>query len=157
MCASNSARLDANMDPRAAPKPSATKRILIVDDEPSVLSVLRACFASFHHGHAYQITTAESATDAFSLLRQQQFDLILLDIVIPAARGRWIKEKSLGVGLLARFRDLGVTAPVLMMTGVARDVAKEVMAQNAGVVGVLYKPIDLRELERAVAQALGCG
>jgi YesN/AraC family two-component response regulator len=90
------------MDPRAAPKASATKRVLIVDDEPSILHMLRAFFASFHHGHAYQITTAESATDAFSLLRQEQFDLILLDIVMPAARGLWIKERHLGLGLLAR-------------------------------------------------------
>jgi len=145
------------VDQCTAPKARARKRVLIVDDEPSVLSLLRGFFASFHHGHVYQITTAESATDAFSLLRQEQFDLILLEIVMPAARGLWIKERNLGLGLLARFRDLGVTAPVLMMTGVARDVAKEVMAQNAGVAGVLYKPIDLRELEHAVAQALGCG
>ena len=145
------------MDQCTAPKARATKRVLIVDDEPGVLSMLRGFFVSFHHGHAYQVTTAECATDAFSLLRQEQFDLILLDIVMPAARGLWIKERHLGLGLLARFRDLGVTAPVLMMTGVARDVAKEVMAQNAGVAGVLDKPIDLRELERAVAQALGCG
>ena len=145
------------MDPHTAPKASATKRVLIVDDEPSVLSVLRACFVSFHHGHAYQITTAESATDAFSLLRQEQFDLILLDIVMPAARGHWIKEKNLGLGLLTRFRDLGVTAPVLLMTGIARDVAKEVEARSAGVAGVLYKPIDLRELDDAVAHILSSG
>jgi len=145
------------MDPHTAPKTSATKRVLIVDDEPSVLSVLRACFVSFHHGHAYQITTADSATDAFSLLRQEQFDLILLDIVMPAARGHWIKEKNLGIGLLTRFRDLGVTAPVLLMTGIAKDVAKEVEARNAGVAGVLYKPIDLRELDDAVAHILSSG
>src|SRR5262249_41355727 len=101
--------------------------------------MLRGFFASFHHGHVYQITTAESATDAFSILRQEQFDLILLDIVMPAARGLWIKERNLGLGLLARFRDLGVTAPVLMMTGVWKDVAKEGEARNAGVAGGRYK------------------
>jgi CheY-like chemotaxis protein len=82
------------MDPRTAPEASATKRVLIVDDEPSVLSVLRACFASFHHGYAYQITTAESATDAFSLLRQEQFDLILLDIIMPAHAATGSKKRT---------------------------------------------------------------
>ena len=142
------------MDQRSAPKARARKRVLIVDDEPSVLSMLRGFFASFHHGHVYQITTAESATDAFSLLRQEQFDLILLDIVMPAARGLWIKERNLGLGLLARFRDLGVTAPVLMMTGVWKDVGKEGEARNAGVAGVLYKPIALRELDETVERIL---
>jgi CheY-like chemotaxis protein len=78
------------------------------------------------------VTTADSATDAFSLLRQEQFDLILLDIIMSAARGHWIKEKNLGLGLLTRFRDLGVTAPVLMMTGIAKDVAKEVKGAERG-------------------------
>jgi two-component system phosphate regulon response regulator OmpR len=145
------------MDEQTATKASAAKRVLIVDDEPSVLSVLRASFASFRHGHAYRIITAESAADAFTLLRQEHFDLILLDIVMPAASGRWLTEKNLGLGLLTRFHDLGVTAPVLLITGAANDAAKEAAAQNAAVVGYLYKPIDLRELDAAVARVLGFG
>jgi hypothetical protein len=35
-----------------------TKRVLIVDDELIVVSVLREFFASFQHGHAYEITPA---------------------------------------------------------------------------------------------------
>jgi CheY-like chemotaxis protein len=53
------------VDPRAGGNviinTKATKRILLVDDEPIVLTVLRDFFASFRHGHAYAITTAESA------------------------------------------------------------------------------------------------
>jgi len=142
------------VDQCTAPKARATKRVLIVDDEPSVLSVLRGYLASFHHGQAYQVTTAECATDAFSLLRQEQFDLILLDIALPAARGLWIKERHLGLGLLARFRDLDVTAPVLVMTGVSKDVAKELEARHAGVAGVLYKPLGVRELAETVERIL---
>jgi len=138
----------------SAPKARARKRVLIVDDEPSVLNMLRGLFASFHHGREYQITTAESATDAFSLLRHEQFDLILLDIVMPAARGLWIKERHLGLGLLARFRDLGVTTPVLVMTGVSKDLATEVKARHAGVAGILYKPLGLRELDETVERIL---
>jgi DNA-binding response OmpR family regulator len=142
------------VDQCTAPKARATKRVLIVDDEPGVLSMLRGLFASFHHGHAYQITTAESATDAFGLLRHEQFDLILLDIALPAARGLWIKERHLGLGLLARFRELDVTAPVLVMTGVSKDVAKELEARHAGVAGVLYKPLGVRELDETVERIL---
>jgi CheY-like chemotaxis protein len=66
-------------------------------DEPIVLTVLRDFFASFRHGHAYAITTAESAAGAFEILRRAQFDLILLDVVIPATAGRWLAETNLGL------------------------------------------------------------
>ena len=44
------------------------KRVLIVDDQPIVVGVLRAFFAQFQHGHTYELTTASSANDAFMLL-----------------------------------------------------------------------------------------
>jgi FixJ family two-component response regulator len=66
-------------------------------------------------------------------------------------------HKNLGLGLQARIRNLGVTAPALLMTGIAKDVAKELDARNAGAAGVLYKPIDLRELDDAVAHILRSG
>ena len=43
------------------------KRVLIVDDEAIVLTVLRDFFASFRHGYAYEITTTESASEAFQI------------------------------------------------------------------------------------------
>jgi CheY-like chemotaxis protein len=132
---------------------AATKRVLIVDDEAIVLTVLRDFFASFRHGHAYEITTAESAAGAFEILRRKQFDLILLDVVIPATVGRWLSERNLGLGLLTRIRDLGVTAPVLVMTG-GGTTAKEAEALK-GAAGLLYKPVGLRELDHAVTRALG--
>jgi DNA-binding response OmpR family regulator len=141
------------MDERTATKASATKRVLIVDDEPIVLTVLRDFFASFRHGHRYEITTAESAAGAFEILRREPLDLILLDVVIPAAAGRGLSEANLGFGLLTRCRNLGVTAPVLVMTG-GGSAAKEAEALNAGAAGFLYKPVGLRELDDAVTRAL---
>jgi CheY-like chemotaxis protein len=138
----------------------ATKRVLIVDDEAIVLAVLRDFFTSFRHGHAYEITTAESAAGAFQILRREQFDLILLDVVIPAVDGRWLSDSSLGFNsnlgftLLTRIRDLGVTAPVLVMTGGGNS-AKEAQAVNAGAASFLHKPVGLRELDQAVVHALG--
>src|SRR5262245_64699750 len=141
------------MSVHAMTKGAATKRVLIVDDEAIVLTVLRDFFASFQHGYMYEITTAESASGAFQILRREQFELILLDVVIPAATGRWLSESSLGFSLLARLRDLGVIAPVLVMTG-GGSIAKEAEALDAGAAGFLYKPVGLRELDRAVTRAL---
>jgi len=53
-----------------------------------------------------------------------------------------------GLDLLKRIRDLGVTAPVLMMSG---DTQKEAVALLAGPVGYLHKPFNLRDLEHSVA------
>jgi DNA-binding response OmpR family regulator len=61
-----------------------------------------------------------------------------------------------GLDLLKRLRVLGVKAPVFMMTGV-RNTEKEAEAFIEGAAGYLHKPFDLRELNRLVTQALGCG
>jgi CheY-like chemotaxis protein len=134
--------------------PMTTKRVLIVDDSPGVVAVLRDFFAVLQHGHDYEITTTDSASEAFQLLRRERFDLVLLDIVIPAAARQWIASRNLGLGLLNRLRDLGVTAPVLVMTGGVTDV-KPADAINAGAVGWIEKPINLRELDETIARVLG--
>ena len=73
----------------------ATKRVLIVDDEPLVVAVLRdffaalqqgEFFASFEQGRAYEVTTALAVADALDILRRERFDIILLDTSMP---GRW--------------------------------------------------------------------
>jgi DNA-binding response OmpR family regulator len=131
-----------------------TKRVLIVDDEPVLISLLKEIFARFQHGHAYEITPAYSVVDAYNLLVREEFDLILLDVVVPRMGDPWPWLQ--GLDLLKRLRVLGVKAPVFMMTGV-RNTEKEAEAFIEGAAGYLHKPFDLRELNRLVTQALGCG
>jgi hypothetical protein len=40
-----------------------TRRVLIVDDEPIVIALLRDCFTSFQHGQVYEITAAHSGQE----------------------------------------------------------------------------------------------
>jgi len=127
-----------------------SKRVLIVDDEPNVVGVLLEFFARFQHGHAYDVVPAYSAVEALDILLRGAFDLILLDMVIPGIGARWKQ----GLALLKRIRDLGVTAPILMMSG-DRDTRKEAEALIAGAVGYLHKPFNLRDLDHSVALALG--
>ena len=128
----------------------ATKRILIVDDQPHVLDVLRDIIARFQHGHAYEITTARSVADALVMLQRECFDLILLDMVMPGIGDPLLRRQ--GLDLLKRVRDLGVNAPVLMMSG-DYESRKEADALIEGAFGYLHKPFDLRELDRLVARA----
>ena len=134
----------------------SSKRVLIVDDQPNVVGVLLEFFARFQHGHAYDVVPAYSAAEALDILLRGAFDLILLDMVIPGIGARWKQ----GLDLLKRIRELGVSTPVLMMSG-AWDTQKEAEAliaegwAPAGAVGYLRKPFDLRDLDRSVALAVG--
>jgi len=133
--------------------PKATKRVLIVDDQPHVLDVLREIVGSFRHRHAYEITTARSAADALVILQRERFDLILMDMVMPEIGAPLLTRQ--GIDLLKRVRDLGVNAPVLIMSG-DWESRKEADALIEGAFGYLHKPFDLRELDHLVARAIGC-
>jgi CheY-like chemotaxis protein len=127
-----------------------SKRVLIVDNEPSVVSVLLEFFTCFEHGHSYDVVPAYSAVEALDILLRGAFDLILLDMVLSGTGTRWKQ----GLDLLKRIRDLGVNTPVLMMSG-AWDTRKEAQALIEGAVGYLHKPFNLLDLDRSVALALG--
>jgi CheY-like chemotaxis protein len=124
------------------------KRVLIVDNEPNVVGVLLEFFARFQHGHAYEVVPAYSVAEALDILLRGAFDLILLDMVIPGKGAHWKQ----GLDLLKRLRDLGVNAPVLMMSG-GGD-AQKAEALFAGAVGYLHKPFNVRDLDHSVALAL---
>ncbi|PYN88472.1 MAG: hypothetical protein DMD87_09525 [Candidatus Rokuibacteriota bacterium] len=131
---------------------AVTKRVLIVDDEPMLIDLLREIFARFEHGHAYEITPAYTVVDAYDLLRRERFDLVLLDLVVPMLGDPWPWIQ--GLDLLKRARRLGVEAPIFMMTGVW-NTEKEAEALIEGAAGYLHKPFDQRELNRLVTLALG--
>lgn len=129
------------------------KRVLIVDDEPVLIALLKEIFARFRHGHTYEITPAHSVGDAWDLLVREHFDLILLDMVVPTMGDPWPWIQ--GLDLLKRVRHLGVKAPIFMMTGVW-NTQREAEAMIEGAAGYLHKPFDVRELNRLVTAALGC-
>jgi len=131
--------------------PKATKRVLIVDDQPRVLDVLRETLGSFQHRDAYEITPAQSVADALAILQRERFDLILLDMVMPGIGDPLLRRQ--GLDLMKHIRDLGVNAPILMMSG-DWDSRRETDARREGAVGFLHKPFDLRELDRLVARAI---
>jgi len=130
---------------------AVTKRVLIVDDEPLLIDLLREIFARFRHGHVYEITPAYTVVDAYDLLQREQFDLVLLDMVVPMMGDPWPWIQ--GLDLLKRVRRLGVKAPIFMMTGVW-NTEKEAEAMIEGAAGYLHKPFDQRELNRLVTLAL---
>ena len=129
---------------------NVAKRVLIIDDQRNVLDVLREILASFQHGHVYEITPTQSAADALGLLEREHVDLILLDMVMPGTGDPLLRRQGLEV--LKRIRQLGIKAPVLMMSG-DYERQKEANAMTEGAFAYLHKPFDLRQLDQLVARA----
>lgn len=115
------------------------KRVLLVDDNATVLDVLEEFL-----GVAYAVDCAPSAQAALKQIAAQAPDVILVDINMPGTDG---------LTLLESIRRLGITAPAFVITGY--DTTQH--AQRAARSGATYlvKPVDLRELDRLVAKALG--
>jgi len=62
---------------------TGTKRILIVEDEKPLSHALEVMFSS----EGFGITIAENGEEALECLKEQSFDLILLDIIMPKKDG----------------------------------------------------------------------
>lgn len=88
------------------------KTILVVDDEPVVLSFLTGTLGRY----GYRVVQAESPQQALRICREGRhpIDLVLTDVVMPGLNG---KE------LVDAIRDTGLDPLTLFMSGYARDVA----------------------------------
>ncbi len=114
--------------------------LLIVDDDPNTLASLARAFRL--NGH--EATVADSAARALELLRAQTFDLVFSDVVMPGRDG---------IALLEDIRGLGVTTPVVMISGQATlDMA--VRATRLGALDFLEKPLSTEKLLLTVDNAL---
>lgn len=116
-------------------------RVLVVDDEPDVLELVAKVLADA----GAQIGTAGSAHDALSLMRQQTFDLLILDIAMPDIDGYTLMRDI-------RSHDVahGGNVPAIALTACAHS-EERARAFSAGFQCHLAKPIEPPELVRAVA------
>src|SRR2546427_5953654 len=115
-------------------------RILIVDDEASTLASLSRAFRLA----GYDAVVCDHAARAVSLLRHEHFDLVCSDVVMPGKDG---------LSMLAEMRDIGVTTPVIMISGQA-TVDMAVRATRLGAADFLEKPISSDKLLLTVENTL---
>ena len=111
-------------------------RILVVDDDLPTRLVLEAVL----HDDGYDVLTAEDGEEGLRLVRVWRPHLILVDLVMP---------RSNGFAFAEAYRRLPVArAPLVVMSGVARDAARITAATGAA--AVLVKPIDVERLLEVV-------
>ncbi|MGI4796474.1 MAG: response regulator transcription factor [Janthinobacterium lividum] len=108
-------------------------RILVVEDTEDVGEAVVARF--FKAGHSVEWQRDGAAAD--EILGLQEFDLIILDVMLPSLDG---------VDLLRRLRARKIATPVLMLTARA-DINDRISALDWGADDYLVKPFDFRELD----------
>jgi class 3 adenylate cyclase len=117
-------------------------RILVVDDNPANVDILRTRLAS----HGYDIVTASDGEEALVAVREQQPDLILLDVMMP---------KLDGIEVCRRVRADATLPfiPIVLVT--AKSDSKDVVqALEAGGDEYLTKPVDQASLVARVKSML---
>lgn len=117
-------------------------RILVVDDEPDLLILLEEHLTQ----EGFHVLTASTGMQAIAKAREEQPDVILLDVMMPGVSG---------FDVCNILRDFPETAdiPVIFLTAVA-ETKRKVMGLNLGANDYITKPFDLRELSARVQAAL---
>lgn len=124
-------------EPAAAPGRGRKGRLLIVDDEPALLEIARRTLETA----GYDVVSVESGREALALASMRRFDLLLLDVNVPASNGWEALDEILSHSPGQR---------VLMLSGSALDVE----ARQRGAAGLLLKPFDCESLLAAVGAAM---
>lgn len=112
--------------------PAPARRILLVEDEPSLVLTLSDRLAS----EGYQVETAEDGETALTQATERPFDLIILDVMLPGRNG---------FDVCRDLRQRGVHVPVLMLTA-RTQVVDRVVGLKLGADDYLSKPFDMMEL-----------
>ena len=113
--------------------------LLVVDDDRRI----RALLSRFLVAEGYRVTTAETAREARAKLESLNFDLLVLDVMMPGENGFD----------LARAIRTGSGVPILMLT--ARDEKENrIKGLEIGADDYLAKPFEPRELSLRVASIL---
>ncbi|MCB1547670.1 MAG: response regulator transcription factor [Hyphomicrobiaceae bacterium] len=108
-------------------------RVLIVEDNASLLADLSASMRGLEHA----VDTAVDGEMADDMLAAQSFDLVILDLNLPALDG---------LEVLRRYRERGGRAPVLILSA-RSGTENRVRGLDLGADDYLAKPFDLEELE----------
>ncbi len=127
-------------DTEARPAESGLITTLVVDDEASIRSALQRLLLGMGH----EVVAVGTAHEALSELRRRKIACILLDVRLPDGAGPDL------VPMILREEP---NAAILMLTAV-NDANTAALCMQRGAMDYLVKPVDLQDLERAIARAI---
>lgn len=109
-----------------------TTRVLVIDDDPSVTSLLKRGLAY----ESYRVVTASSGKEGLELARENPPDLVILDVMMPGMDG---------LEVCRRLRAADPSLPIVMLT--ARDgVGDQVLGLETGADDYVVKPFTFEVL-----------
>jgi PAS domain S-box-containing protein len=117
--------------PEDAPSIATRVGILLVDDREENLVALRGILSAPDH----HLVTATTGQEALTRVLQEDFAVILLDVVMPEMSGFEVADHLRG---LERTRRI----PIIFLTGLATDVEQLYRAYSVGAVDYLIKPLE---------------
>ena len=125
------------------PNPQSMPRILIIDDDISFRSVLKASLEEM--GHC--VSEAKDGEEGVSLYRRETFDLVMTDLIMP------VKE---GIETIMDLRRINPAVKIIAMSGGGRVTSVDYLqiAKQVGAKQVLAKPFLYEELQAAVNEVL---
>ena len=119
------------------------KKILIMDDDPTIADLLAEALAD--EGYETHMTT--QSLRFYDSVQEHRPDLVLLDLMMPYLDGRdELRLMAMGV-------DQKI--PVIVVTAFLGAVNEEKEFRDAGVVHIVYKPFDLDKLVALVKSTIG--
>jgi len=130
--------IDIPAQPTIPPESTATKRILVVDDDQDVRVSL-----GLYLGTSYAVRVADCGPKALEMLEREQVDVIVLDLMMPTMDG---------AAFMRALATHGHAIPVLVLS--ARHDAPEI-AKRIGAADVVVKPFGMDELENKLSRLLG--
>ena len=115
-------------------------RILLVEDEQSIRDTVKLNLEM----EGYEVVTASTGKKALKAIKEQHFDLIILDIMLPEVDGYQIAEQT---------RLTNTRVPIIMLTAKAEG-ANRILGLKKGADDYLTKPFQLEELLLRVEKLL---
>ncbi|MBI5216254.1 MAG: response regulator [Ignavibacteriae bacterium] len=116
-------------------------KVLVVDDEEALRTVLSGELVN----EGYKVGTAADGDEAIAIIKQEQFDIVLLDIKMPKVDGfevlKFIKKDYPAI-------------KVIMLTAFA-DLKNAIESKKLGAEDFISKPYDLVDLLTTIERVLG--
>lgn len=116
------------------------QRILVADDVEAVTTLLVTALEIA----GYEVVVAENGQKAYELGKSGEFDLAVIDQLMPGL---------LGTEILGRWQSEGISLPVIMLSGVEDDEVV-VGSLDSGAIDYVHKPFRLPELMARIRKNL---
>ena len=116
-------------------------RLLIVDDEPTVLFAI----ASYLDGTDWTVDCAGELEEAQALLANIEYDVVITDVRLSDV------QRAEGLHVISFIRDRGIDVPLIVLTALeTEEIRREI--ERLGVNAILYKPQPLDVIVRLIKE-----